>query len=82
LTLKSECDDGAVALHSTCGHNRKASFQDWNSRLSPHHDAAGTFAYLTQLLTNLSTTLRSDLPHWLPDKWKQRQQPSMAIPKQ
>jgi transposase len=38
--------------------------------------------YLTQLLTNRPTTLRSDLPHWLPDKWKQRQQPSMAIPKQ
>ena len=45
LTVESECDDGAVALHSTCGHNRKASFQDCNSRLSPHHDAAGTFAY-------------------------------------
>jgi hypothetical protein len=45
LTVNSECDDGAVALHSTCGHNRKASFQDCNSRLAPHHDAAGTFAY-------------------------------------
>jgi hypothetical protein len=45
LTVNSECDDGAVALHSTCGHNRKASFQDCNSRLAPHHDGAGTFAY-------------------------------------
>jgi hypothetical protein len=40
-----ECDDGAVALHSTCGHNRKASFQDCNSTLSPHADTAGTFNF-------------------------------------
>jgi hypothetical protein len=42
-TTYSECDDGAVALHSTCGHSRKASFQDCNSRLPPHDDSAGTF---------------------------------------
>jgi hypothetical protein len=41
----SECDDGTVALHSTCGHNRVASFQDCNSTLSPHTDTAGTFSY-------------------------------------
>jgi hypothetical protein len=41
----SECDDGAVALHSTCGHNRVASFQDCNSTLSPHNDTAGTYSF-------------------------------------
>jgi hypothetical protein len=45
LTVESECSDGAVALHSTCGHNRKASFQDCNSRIPPRNDTAGTFAY-------------------------------------
>jgi hypothetical protein len=32
--------------------------------------------YFTQLLTNLPATLRSDLPDWLPDKWKQRHNPA------
>jgi hypothetical protein len=27
--------------------------------------------YLTQLLTNLSKARKSELPNWLPDKWKQ-----------
>lgn len=45
LTTESECSDGAVALHSTCGHNRKASFQDCNSTLSPHSDTAGTYSF-------------------------------------
>jgi transposase len=37
-----------------------------------------TQLYLTQLLTNLSTTQRSDLPHWLLDKWKQRHNPEIT----
>jgi transposase len=37
--------------------------------------------YFTQLLTNLPTTLRSDLPHWLPDKWKQRHSPAITAKK-
>jgi hypothetical protein len=40
-----QCDDGVVALHSTCGHNRVASFQDCNSTISPHSDQAGTYDY-------------------------------------
>src|SRR5262249_41216109 len=40
-----ECSDGTVALHSSCGHNRKASFQGCNSTLSPHTDTAGTFNF-------------------------------------
>jgi hypothetical protein len=43
--VERECDDGLVALHSSCGHNRKASFQDCNSRIPPHNDRAGTFAF-------------------------------------
>jgi hypothetical protein len=39
------CADGAVALHSSCGHNRVASFQDCNSTLYPHSDFAGTYLY-------------------------------------
>jgi hypothetical protein len=39
-----QCDDGVVALHSTCGHNRVASFQNCNSTLSPFSDQAGTYA--------------------------------------
>lgn len=39
------CADGAVALHSSCGHNRVASFQDCNSTLYPHSDIAGTYLY-------------------------------------
>lgn len=45
FTTLSECSDGTVALHSTCGHNRKASFQDCNSTLPPHGDTAGTFNF-------------------------------------
>ncbi len=41
----SQCADGAVALHSTCGHNRAASFQDCNSTLAPHNDTAGTYSF-------------------------------------
>jgi hypothetical protein len=41
----SQCADGAVALHSTCGHNRVASFQDCNSTLFPHNDTAGTYSF-------------------------------------
>jgi hypothetical protein len=44
-TTSRECSDGAVALHSTCGHNRKASFQNCNSTLAPHTDTAGTFHF-------------------------------------
>jgi hypothetical protein len=40
-----QCSDGAVPLHSSCGHNRKASFQGCNSTLSPHTDTAGTFNF-------------------------------------
>jgi hypothetical protein len=45
LGLQRECDDGTVALHSTCAHNRVASFQDCNSRIPPHNDRAGTYAF-------------------------------------
>ena len=37
--------------------------------------------YLTQLLTNLPKIPSSDLPHWLPDNWKRRQDPTFAIRK-
>jgi hypothetical protein len=40
-----QCSDGVVALHSTCGHNRAASFEDCNSTLFPHNDTAGTFSF-------------------------------------
>jgi hypothetical protein len=40
-----QCDDGVVALHSTCGHNRVASFQDCNSTISPYTDTAGTYEW-------------------------------------
>ena len=43
--IQKECSDGTVALHSTCAHNRKASFQDCNSRIPPHNDVAGTYAF-------------------------------------
>jgi len=45
LTGARHCADGAVALHSTCGHNRAASFQDCNSTLAPHTDTAGTYSF-------------------------------------
>lgn len=41
----SMCSDTAVALHSSCGHNRVASFQDCNSRLYPYRDSAGTYDF-------------------------------------
>jgi len=44
-TTSWECSDGTVALHSSCGHNRKASFQNCNSTLAPHTDTAGTFDF-------------------------------------
>lgn len=37
------CSDDDVALHSSCGHNRVASFQDCNSRIYPYNDTAGTY---------------------------------------
>ncbi|MBV8549788.1 MAG: hypothetical protein JOY54_00705 [Acidobacteriaceae bacterium] len=40
-----ECSDGTVALHSSGAHNRKASFQDCNSRIPPHDDTKGTYAF-------------------------------------
>jgi hypothetical protein len=36
-------------------------------------------SHLTQLLTNLLKAQSSDLPHWLPDTWKRRQDPNFAI---
>lgn len=40
-----QCSDSAVALHSTCGHNRVASFQNCNSRILPYDDKAGTYDF-------------------------------------
>jgi transposase len=37
--------------------------------------------YLTQLLTNLPQTSTRDLPQWLPDIWKRRQDPHFATRK-
>ncbi|HLJ27336.1 MAG TPA: hypothetical protein VKY85_11555 [Candidatus Angelobacter sp.] len=45
FTFSRQCSDGVVALHSTCGHNRVASFQDCNSTLFPHNDTAGTYSF-------------------------------------
>jgi hypothetical protein len=45
LGLSSSCSDATVALHSACGHNRAASFQDCNSTLTPYTDTAGTYDY-------------------------------------
>lgn len=45
LGLWSSCSDATVALHSACGHNRAASFQDCNSTLTPYDDTAGTYDY-------------------------------------
>ena len=33
--------------------------------------------YLKQLLTNLSQVRKSELPNWLPDKWKRLQTPRL-----
>lgn len=41
----NECTDGVVPLHSSCGHNRDASFVDCNSTLAPHNDTGGTYSY-------------------------------------
>jgi hypothetical protein len=40
-----ECADDGVPLHSSCGHNRDASFVDCNSTLSPYNDTTGTYSY-------------------------------------
>jgi hypothetical protein len=45
LTGAVSCDDGAVALHSTCGHSRAAPFLDCNSTLPGWSDHAGTYDY-------------------------------------
>jgi hypothetical protein len=45
LNGQVSCDDGAVALHSTCGHNRVAPFENCNSTLTGYSDTAGTFDY-------------------------------------
>jgi hypothetical protein len=45
LNTQSMCSDTAVALHSGCGHNRAASFQDCNSTLTPFDDTAGTYDF-------------------------------------
>jgi len=34
--------------------------------------------YLTQLLTNIPGISNSELPRWLPDKWKQRHNPAIT----
>jgi hypothetical protein len=39
----SQCDDGAVALHSSCGHSRAVSYQDCNSTFAPWNDTANTY---------------------------------------
>ncbi len=43
FTYVIDCADGDVALHSSCGHNRVAFFQDCNSALPPIGDLAGTY---------------------------------------
>lgn len=45
FSVQLECSDGAVPLHSSCGHNRDASFIDCNSTLSPNNDTGGTYSY-------------------------------------
>ena len=37
--------------------------------------------YLTQLLTNIPAISSSELPHWLPDKWKRRHNPAITVKK-
>lgn len=55
LTGKYSCDDSFVALHSTCGHNRAASFMDCNGYLpgTSQTDAAGTYEYHTWWIDDL-----------------------------
>ena len=45
----ARCFDDLVALHSTCGHNRRASFQNCNGNLpgTDQTDSAGTYEYHT-----------------------------------
>jgi len=45
ITGARVCADFAVSLHSTCGHNRYAFFQDCNSTLPGYGDTAGTYSY-------------------------------------
>ena len=44
LGLYSTCDDGTVALHSACGHNQAASYQNCLSTLTPNNDSS-TYTY-------------------------------------
>jgi hypothetical protein len=46
-TLRTSCSDGAVGLHSSCGHNRAASFLDCNGNVPGvgPKDSAGTYDY-------------------------------------
>lgn len=44
LGLYSTCDDGTVALHSSCGHNQAASYQNCLGHLRPNADSS-TFDY-------------------------------------
>jgi hypothetical protein len=45
LDTHSMCSDTVVALDSSCGHNRPASFQNCNSTLNPFNDTAGTYDF-------------------------------------
>lgn len=44
LGLYSSCDDGTVALHSSCGHNQAASYQSCLGTLTPNTDSS-TYTY-------------------------------------
>ncbi|MGA3129629.1 MAG: hypothetical protein ABSD59_02440 [Terracidiphilus sp.] len=44
LGLYSTCDDDTVALHSSCGHNQAASYQNCLSKLAPNTDTS-TYSY-------------------------------------
>lgn len=44
LGLYSTCDDDTVALHSACGHNQAASYQNCLSTLTPNSDSS-TYSY-------------------------------------
>jgi hypothetical protein len=49
LDIETSCDDSTVALHSTCGHNRVAAFENCNGYLpgTSQSDSAGTYEYHT-----------------------------------
>lgn len=49
VDLRVSCDDSTVALHSTCGHNRVAAFENCNGYLpgTSQNDSAGTYEYHT-----------------------------------